>query len=1204
MLNCTPYLPDSNQFRVRPIFLVLVSLLICLTPRALYGQQPVDLPQPSSGPSELQASDPNIKRLLDSIESSEAAGKYADCPAYFTQALELATKQRSFADRGVVEERFATFYFVQGRVEDAKSQWVNSLSDAAAVSNLVLEADVLIALSDLEQASHHPQHALQLILQATELARKGKSLFILSRALGELSRLQLLAGKRGEARASIDEALRLDEINHYDWKAAHLLVMAWVNADESDTSKALEFADSSRTLAISTENYIVFTQASQFLGQAYVHIGQIEKGIRALELAQKGLSEQDKPLFHSPQHYAQEVSLPYLRISFLEALSLAYEAGNRYDDALRSWQELYQRAAAAQFSLAKAESARHLAELYKTKKDFDKSISEYASAADAFVTVGDKQSRLQVLASEAFLLSKQGKNGKAVDLEEQILSLTKSSEDARPHFIADLAIAELLDGTGPLDRIEIALKDAETLVGPDVTFPHLEPSFLVELYNRIADDCEKRKDYQNELIALVKALTPALALANAPKEAANKTPLASLAQRLEKTFSEYHAREVGESAYSNKHYSEALVSFELVQYFEEFEAARSGHSEEYMKNLNSDPTFVMLLGIPAKLIAQDGGASILTANIQTMGPLAGRIRLPSMGLLANYFMSQKRFDLVAKYTKQALIYFGAGDDHPINQWSVATSCELAYALAMQKEIKSASDYTASCLDGAERLSLPPLLQIAHETNIWFLSAANRPIEAEKSIQYLLTNKPNDPLTYQQLAQLRTQEGNKDAAADAWNHVLQIYDGVGNVNGSAAAHQALGNLLLLGTGASAERGLQQLKIADEQFRATGSNGDRISTETSLGAYYARHRNPTDSQLYFGSALKLARETKSTVFEANVLSQIGQTYEASDDYARAIEYYRQSANLYAAQKDNADEALQLKNVANVLNNLHKSDDAMTAIMNSKTLADESGSWLARYWARRTLAQVFAYKGDYQHALITLQEAKEIALDAAQPLPAAWASLALAPDLEIVGNWQEAADQAKTVLPVFAQFNDTEDESAAYAELMAVYSARESNLRDLPQALSFYQSAYQLIEKTHPDRAAALDLDLTETYWNQGRFPDAIEKAGRALDFYNTLKDDLGQASALISLAEAQRSNGNLDLAAGSLRLATPLVAQTKNFYTYGRFYYVQAGLYRAQGRFDKAINEYERVIGMLEQFKSSSDSEEAAISQTATISSTTN
>ena len=211
MLNCTPYLPDSNQFRVRPIFLVLVSLLICLTPRALYGQQPVDLPQPSSGPSELQASDPNIKRLLDSIESSEAAGKYADCPAYFTQALELATKQRSFADRGVVEERFATFYFVQGRVEDAKSQWVNSLSDAAAVSNLVLEADVLIALSDLEQASHHPQHALQLILQATELARKGKSLFILSRALGELSRLQLLAGKRGEARASIDEALRLDD---------------------------------------------------------------------------------------------------------------------------------------------------------------------------------------------------------------------------------------------------------------------------------------------------------------------------------------------------------------------------------------------------------------------------------------------------------------------------------------------------------------------------------------------------------------------------------------------------------------------------------------------------------------------------------------------------------------------------------------------------------------------------------------------------------------------------------------------------------------------------------------------------------------------------------------------------------------------------------------------------------------------------------
>ena len=81
----------------------------------------------------------------------------------------------------------------------------------------------------------------------------------------------------------------------------------------------------------------------------------------------------------------------------------------------------------------------------------------------------------------------------------------------------------------------------------------------------MADVYETRKDYRHELIALVKALTPALVLANAPKEAANNAPLRSLAERLEKTFSEYHVRQEGDSAYSSKRYRDALVFFELLR---------------------------------------------------------------------------------------------------------------------------------------------------------------------------------------------------------------------------------------------------------------------------------------------------------------------------------------------------------------------------------------------------------------------------------------------------------------------------------------------------------------------------------------------------------------------------------------------------------------------------------------------------------------
>ena len=65
----------------------------------------------------------------------------------------------------------------------------------------------------------------------------------------------------------------------------------------------------------------------------------------------------------------------------------------------------------------------------------------------------------------------------------------------------------------------------------------------------------------------------------------------------------------------------------------------------------------------------------------------------------------------------------------------------------------------------------------------------------------------------------------------------------------------------------------------------------------------------------------------------------------------------------------------------------------------------------------------------------------------------------------------------------------------------------------------------------------------YWNQGRFKDALVKANEALTYYKTLKDNLGQASALITLAEVQRSDGDLKAAVNSLRLAEPLVNQAK-------------------------------------------------------------
>jgi hypothetical protein len=52
-----------------------------------------------------------------------------------------------------------------------------------------------------------------------------------------------------------------------------------------------------------------------------------------MELSRKGVSGQNKPLFQFPDAHYRTASLPYLKITFLEALASAYEAAKRPDDA-------------------------------------------------------------------------------------------------------------------------------------------------------------------------------------------------------------------------------------------------------------------------------------------------------------------------------------------------------------------------------------------------------------------------------------------------------------------------------------------------------------------------------------------------------------------------------------------------------------------------------------------------------------------------------------------------------------------------------------------------------------------------------------------------------------------------------------------------------------------------------------------------------
>ena len=139
---------SPNYFSRRRL-LVCVCICIVLSPAAR-SQQP---PAPKRYiPPELQASDQEIRQLLAAAESKSEAGENESAFADSRAALELAEKKGLVGDRAIAEESVASGYFASGRLDESLKLYQESLQDAIDSSNLVLQADALVALSTLPSA--------------------------------------------------------------------------------------------------------------------------------------------------------------------------------------------------------------------------------------------------------------------------------------------------------------------------------------------------------------------------------------------------------------------------------------------------------------------------------------------------------------------------------------------------------------------------------------------------------------------------------------------------------------------------------------------------------------------------------------------------------------------------------------------------------------------------------------------------------------------------------------------------------------------------------------------------------------------------------------------------------------------------------------------------------------------------------------------
>jgi CHAT domain-containing protein/tetratricopeptide (TPR) repeat protein len=1161
----------SKQFSI--VFWLLILLAF---PPTSHGQ-------PQGGdkdyvPAEMQAADPQVKTYLDSADALGQNGEYDQAFLQLQKALELCVRKDLRSDKALLEAKIAATYVMRGDIEHAKQFWLSVDTDSVAVGNLVLQADALTALSGIARSYQKMDEALDLATRALEIARKSKNLWIQSHCLGELGNLQLNMGKTADARASVEEALRIDRLNQYAFESGHLLYLAWITFVENrDLDQAIQLAASARELAIKQDDYIVFMQSSTSLAHGYAQEGKLDQGIALIERSRDGVTEEGKPLFKNPNSYRAASSLPLFKVSFLEALAFDYQAAQRSDDALKAWQELYQVAKSASFNLATAEAANGAAIIYQQKKEPTSAITWFALAADAWEKAGNLERQMDVLGTEAFLDSQSGDGSKALQIYETILSLTKTHKNLHREFVIDLSIAEVASPMGDDERAFSALNEAESLLSSDLTLDGVGANLIAELYARLADLYGKKNDGLKQLIALEKAMTPF--------EVDHKPDLMlNLDEEIKKHLDNLKALDTANQAYHGGDLVKAFLYFELLQHYQQTDARWRGL--DYNKNLD-DAIVQKLIEIPLALVAQPDGAKALEDNIEQLGPVAQAAKLPILVALTNYYQLQNRNEKIVKFATAAWPYLRLTEaDHP-QRYDVQVSCGLALSLLIEKDLPSAVQRVSGCLSSAKAFGDPELLLMAHSINLWVLGAAGKPGDAAESAQFLSQHSSKDPQELIRIASLQGMQGKWQGDLDALHKALSLLDARKDTAQMAAVHLTLAGLLSTGAVTDAEGEYGHLAKSLELYKQLGDVSKQVEVSVALGRYFTRQKDSARARECFGSALKLSRQEKNADAEASVLSASGESYRSFGDAAKALDSFRSAAKIYHDKGEPAKEASALRNEANIIGfDMHRPKDALELALTARQLSDLSGDWLERYWVHRLIADLDFNKGDYQGGLASLRGARELSASANQPLNSAWVDLQISGGLMTLGEWQGALDAVNAALPVLQQFDDTEDEITAYSDLTTLYGERESEIKDLDKALEYSRSAIGLLASNDSVRAAFLAEDVEEIYWQQGRYKEAIAKAQEALSYYEDTKNFAGEADALISLAEAERSEGDPHSATTSLAQAEPLVKQAGDFYLTGRFYYGQANLYKQEGRLQDAIAQYERVISFLEEYKASS------------------
>lgn len=1125
-------------------------------------------------PADLRPSNPEVIKLLK--DASDATDVDSAVP-FLRQAVDYAAKAGLISDLAIAEVALSQAEFILGKWKSAEEIGESALAHSRESGKLSLEAEMLVSLSSYPRARGDIEAAKRLLVKAVDIADQSKNFYIRSRALGELSTFQLELGEKAESEKNLGRALELDEINDLDIRPLHLIYLADLQASKRDFQAASVLAtlQTASELAAQKKLAMPFVMAQTKIAVLNARIGNYETAFSLLEQIRGGTLKSPSESQIESSKLTSAAKLPLIRILVLVTLGQAYVQNQQEGKAEGVWKELYELAAKAGPREVEAGSAEELGALFANRKDFDSASQWFERARTAYRSAGLTEKLGLLLGKYSSILMQARNFPQAADVLKEQSEVAVKMNNSYWMFNSQLNLARALFQTGEVNEAARLVADCGKFVYQLRADDHLDQKVLTKelfyYYYFAGMVSNKQGDVLREALSWEAALNTGIEqeeLGEGAKE------VYSQASRF---MSDDLAKKEALTARDQGRLSDALLWDALIEDWAVFQTLAKQNSASLTENYNNavSSSVELLTRISA---AQDGSRQLSELSIRLQGLTYGPRQRVLQLLLDRQLREGSNQEAYSTGLQLYTLIKSKSAHEPLDPYG---ACRFSYAAFLNKKTEESSEALARCKSLVSEFKNEELMR--YSAALETIVEGNRnPAQARIAAQKLLEMNPQQPSAWSGLALLDMSLGRKDDAIKEWDKALQLLGDAHNVLGLAELHMQVGENLVRDESVTLRTlAATHFSKALELYVTLHNIEGEVRSRIQLGRYEVQKKQSSRKQL--GTALEVARKGGNKTLIAQALGAWAFGCDSWGDTSAALTAHKEAAELYEGVKDYSNQSFELLMAGSNLETLRQHNESLEFFQKAKSVADKADAWVSRYWSRWNLASSYETDGAYDVEIETLLEAQErnemaVALRLSQPY-------------SITGRWEEALNSARKALSIAKELADSKSEFYALVELLYVHGDRRSDIQDFAKAEEYYRQALDLASKNSELDTVDISADITEVYWQQGRVQDALTEIKKYLQRSIQNKSQSGELNSRITLIELFRLSGDLAKASEEVVRVEALIKNETDFYTWGRFNYVKAGLLHAQHRDVEALSIYKHLLSILDKLGTQGGAQEA-------------